>query len=135
MDAPAAYARAHDLLDRVGLRDRADAYPGNMSGGEQRRVVIARALINSPRLLLADEPAGDLDEDTEADIIDLLEALQRGEGFGFVLVTHNLDLAGHAARLWGGDLSADASSRARRANREAIRYGALQPAERHAIGY
>ncbi len=74
-----AYARAHDLLARVGLADRADAYPGSMSGGEQRRAVVARALINSPRLLLADEPTSDLDEDTEADIIDLLEQLQRTE--------------------------------------------------------
>jgi energy-coupling factor transporter ATP-binding protein EcfA2 len=71
-----------------------------MSGGEQRRIVIARALINSPRLLLADEPTGDLDEDTEADIIDLLEQLQRSEGFSFVLVTHNLDIAKHAGRTF-----------------------------------
>ena len=77
MDAGKAYARAYDLLARVGLRDRADAYPASMSGGEQRRVAIARALINSPPLLLADEPTSDLDEDTETDIIDLLEQLQR----------------------------------------------------------
>jgi putative ABC transport system ATP-binding protein/macrolide transport system ATP-binding/permease protein/lipoprotein-releasing system ATP-binding protein len=100
MDAAAAYARAYDLLGRVGLRQRADAYPANMSGGEQRRVVIARALINSPRLLLADEPTADLDEDSEADIIDLLEGLQRSEGFALLLVTHNLELAGHAQRTY-----------------------------------
>jgi ABC-type lipoprotein export system ATPase subunit len=100
MDAEEAYARAHDLLARVGLADRADAYPGGMSGGEQRRVVIARALINSPRLLLADEPTSDLDEDTENDIIDLLEELQRTEPFGFVLVTHNLELARRAQRTY-----------------------------------
>lgn len=100
MAAEAAYARAYELLARVGLRDRADAYPGSMSGGEQRRVVIARALINSPRLLLADEPTSDLDEDTEADIIELLETLQRSEFFGFLLVTHNLDLARHAQRTY-----------------------------------
>ena len=69
-----------------------------MSGGEQRRVAIARALINSPLLLLADEPTSDLDEDTETDIIDLLEQLQRTESFGFVLVTHNLELAKRARR-------------------------------------
>ena len=69
-----------------------------MSGGEQRRVAIARALINSPLLLLADEPTSDLDEDTETDIIDLLEQLQRTELFGFVLVTHNLELAKRARR-------------------------------------
>jgi ABC-type lipoprotein export system ATPase subunit len=90
MAVEAAYARAYELLARVGLADRADAYPDSMSGGEQRRVVIARALINSPPLLLADEPTSDLDEDTENDIIALLEELQRSEAFAFVLVTHNL---------------------------------------------
>src|SRR5215467_5818611 len=91
MEAEEAYARAHDLLARVGLADRAEAYPGSMSGGEQRRVAVARALINAPPLLLADEPTSDVDEDTETDIIDLLECLQRTESFGFVLVTHDLD--------------------------------------------
>jgi ABC-type lipoprotein export system ATPase subunit len=98
MDAQEAYARAHDLLGRVGLAERAGAYPDSLSGGEQRRVVIARALINSPRLLLADEPTGDLDEATENEIIDLLEELRRTESFGFVLVTHKLELAGRAQR-------------------------------------
>jgi ABC-type lipoprotein export system ATPase subunit len=100
MDAPEAYARAYDLLARVGLADRADAYPGSMSGGEQRRVAIVRALINSPPLLLADEPTSDLDEDTETDIIDLLQQLQRTESFGFVLVTHNPELAKRAQRTY-----------------------------------
>lgn len=99
-DAEAIYARAAELLARVGLGDRADAYPGSLSGGEQRRVVIARAMINSPSLLLADEPTSDLDEDTEADIIDLLEELQASEAFSFVLVTHNLLLAKHAERCY-----------------------------------
>lgn len=98
MGAEEAYIRASDLLARVGLADCAEAYPGNMSGGEQRRAAIARALINSPRLLLADEPTSDLDEDTEADIVELLENLHRSEGFGFVLVTHDLALAGRARR-------------------------------------
>jgi ABC-type lipoprotein export system ATPase subunit len=100
MEAETAYARAYDLLTRVGLGERANADPGTMSGGEQRRVVIARALINSPRLLLADEPTSDLDEDSEADITDLLDALRSSEGFGFVLVTHNLKLAGRAQRTY-----------------------------------
>jgi ABC-type lipoprotein export system ATPase subunit len=100
MDAADAYARAHELLARVGLSDRADAYPAGMSGGEQRRVAIARALINSPRLLLADEPTSDLDEETEKDIVDLLEGLQRADGFAFVLVTHDLALARHAQRTY-----------------------------------
>jgi putative ABC transport system ATP-binding protein/macrolide transport system ATP-binding/permease protein/lipoprotein-releasing system ATP-binding protein len=100
MEAEEAFARAHDLIARVGLADRADAYPGSMSGGEQRRVAVARALINAPPLLLADEPTSDLDEDTETDIIDLLERLQRTESFGFVLVTHDLKLAKRAQRRY-----------------------------------
>jgi ABC-type lipoprotein export system ATPase subunit len=100
MPAEQAYARAYELLARVGLGERADAYPDGMSGGEQRRVAIARALINSPALLLADEPTSDLDEDTETDIIDLLERLQHTERFGFVLVTHNLELARRAQRTY-----------------------------------
>jgi putative ABC transport system ATP-binding protein/macrolide transport system ATP-binding/permease protein/lipoprotein-releasing system ATP-binding protein len=100
MHSAEAYARAHNLLARVGLAERADAYPGSMSGGEQRRVAIARALINSPRLLLADEPTSDLDEDTEGDIIDLLERLQQSDSFGLVLVTHNLGIARHATRIY-----------------------------------
>ena len=100
MDAVPAYARAHDLLARVGLAERADSFPGSLAGGEQRRVAIARALINSPPLLLADEPTSDLDEDSEADIIDLIERLQRTESFGLVLVTHDLALARHAHRTY-----------------------------------
>jgi ABC-type lipoprotein export system ATPase subunit len=100
LDPPAAYARARHLLARLGLADRAEAYPDSMSGGEQRRAVIARALMNSPRLLLADEPTSDLDEDTENDIIDLLAQLQRTESFGLALVTHNLELAKRARRTY-----------------------------------
>jgi putative ABC transport system ATP-binding protein/macrolide transport system ATP-binding/permease protein/lipoprotein-releasing system ATP-binding protein len=100
MDAETAYVRAHELLTRVGLGHRAGAYPSGMSGGEQRRVVIARALINQPRLLLADEPTSDLDTDSETDIIDLIEGLQRSDGFGFLLVTHSLDLANRAGRRY-----------------------------------
>ena len=100
LDPPAAYARARHLLARLGLADRAEAYPDSMSGGEQRRAAIARALMNSPRLLLADEPTSDLDEDTENDIIDLLAQLQRTESFGLALVTHNLELARRAWRTY-----------------------------------
>lgn len=94
-----AYARAHDLLARVGLSRRASAFPGEMSGGEQRRVAIARALINAPQFLLADEPTSDLDEETEAEIFALLEVLRAEERFGLVLVTHNRDLAALADRV------------------------------------
>ena len=98
LDAADAYARARALLDRTDLRRRADAYPAELSGGEQRRVAIARALINQPRFLLADEPTGDLDEDTENDVIEMLERLRAETPFGLVLVTHNLALAKRADR-------------------------------------
>jgi putative ABC transport system ATP-binding protein/macrolide transport system ATP-binding/permease protein/lipoprotein-releasing system ATP-binding protein len=98
-DAAATYSRAEYLLARVGLGEQFGAYPGELSGGEQRRVAIARALINSPSLLLADEPTGDLDEDTEAEILDLLLDLQRAEDVTLVVVTHNLALAQRAQRV------------------------------------
>jgi len=100
LDAPAAYARAHRLLDHVGLAKLTHSYPHSMSGGEQRRVVIARALINSPRFLLADEPTGDLDEDTESEIVDVLQELHETESFGLILVTHNLELAKRARQTY-----------------------------------
>jgi ABC-type lipoprotein export system ATPase subunit len=95
-----AYSQARTLLERAGLRDRIDAYPAELSGGEQRRVAIARALINRPRLLLADEPTGDLDEDTENDIIAMLERLRQETACGLVLVTHNRALAKRADRTF-----------------------------------
>ena len=98
LDAADAYARARTLLERTGLRRRADAYPAELSGGEQRRVAIARALINQPRFLLADEPTGDLDEDTENDVVEMLEGLRAETPFGLLLVTHNLALAKRADR-------------------------------------
>ena len=101
MAAEEAYWRAHALLERVGLADRAAAFPTTLSGGEQRRVAIARALINAPPLLLADEPTSDLDEETEADIIALFTQLRHSEGFGLVLVTHNPALAADAGQAFG----------------------------------
>jgi putative ABC transport system ATP-binding protein/macrolide transport system ATP-binding/permease protein/lipoprotein-releasing system ATP-binding protein len=99
MTADAANAAALRLLDRVGLRDRSSSFPGQLSGGEQRRVVIARALINSPRFLLADEPTSDLDEDTEADIIDLLDHIRKRESIGLIVVAHDLRVAQRADRV------------------------------------
>lgn len=98
-DALAAYARADVLLRRVGLGDRTDAYPGTLSGGEQRRVALARSLINTPALLLADEPTGDLDEQTEADILDLLLDFQHSDNLTLVIVTHNLGIAKRADQV------------------------------------
>lgn len=100
MTSEAASDRARTLLADVGLADRANAYPATLSGGEQRRVAIARALINAPGLLLADEPTSDLDEDSEAEIADLLDRLRREQGFGLLVVSHNLDLARRADRSY-----------------------------------
>jgi ABC-type lipoprotein export system ATPase subunit len=99
-DAHAAYARAADLLAGLGLAEHADAYPGEISSGEQRRAVIARALINAPSLLLADEPTSDLDEQTETEIMDRFRELNRSRGLTVVMVTHNLRLAEQADRVF-----------------------------------
>jgi len=90
---PAAAERARELLDRVGLAERAGHYPRTLSGGEQQRVAIARAFAGSPPLLLADEPTGSLDAATGERIIDLLFTLNREAGATLVLVTHDEGLA------------------------------------------
>lgn len=101
---------AEEMLDRVGLADRMTHYPSQLSGGEQQRVAIARAFIANPKILFADEPTGNLDEET-ADIISrLLFQMNREEGTTLVLVTHNLILASHTGRilkLEGGILMED----------------------------
>ena len=94
-----APARARELLARVGLGDRAHHFPNQLSGGEQQRVAIARAFSNSPRLLFADEPTGNLDSETGARIVELLETLNRESGTTIVLVTHDLTLARRAQRI------------------------------------
>jgi lipoprotein-releasing system ATP-binding protein len=102
-----AEQRAASWLLRVGLEDRASHRPGEMSGGEQQRAALARALVNRPQVLLADEPTGDLDETTSGRIFELIEELHRDEGLTSILVTHNLELAARctrALRLEGGRL-------------------------------
>jgi putative ABC transport system ATP-binding protein len=94
-DAP---RKARDLLGRVGLGDRFDHYPTQLSGGEQQRVALARAFVHSPRILFADEPTGNLDAATGHAIIALMEGLNREHGTTLVLVTHDLELAGRARR-------------------------------------
>jgi len=94
-----AAERARELLGRVGLGDRLDHFPTQLSGGEQQRVAIARAFANSPRILFADEPTGNLDSDTGAHIVELLEALNRESKTTIILVTHDHTLAGHAQRI------------------------------------
>lgn len=93
-----ARQRARRLLEQVGLADRLDHYPVQLSGGEQQRVAIARAFISRPRLLLADEPTGNLDSVTGRQVIELLVELNRSQGTTLVLVTHNVELAARAER-------------------------------------
>jgi lipoprotein-releasing system ATP-binding protein len=98
---PAGQAAAHgrDLLTWVGLKDRMDHKPYELSGGEQQRVAIARALINEPELLLADEPTGNLDSHTGGEIIELLKQLRAGKQTTLVIATHDAKVAANAERV------------------------------------
>ena len=99
-DVPAAERsrRARTALERVGLGSRLEHVPSRLSGGQQQRVAIARALVNRPRLLLADEPTGNLDTRTSLEVMALFQALGR-EGLTILLVTHEADIAHHAGRV------------------------------------
>src|SRR5579872_1970096 len=100
-------AAASNWLREVGLEDRRDHRPGELSGGEQQRVALARALVGNPRVLLADEPTGDLDETTAGRVFDLLERLHATHNLTSIVVTHNLELAARCTRtlrLEGGRL-------------------------------
>jgi putative ABC transport system ATP-binding protein len=88
---------AREMLDKVGLGKYAESLPSRISGGQQQRVAIARALVNKPRLILADEPTGNLDSHTSEEIMALFGELNR-EGITVVLVTHEPDIAAHARR-------------------------------------
>ncbi|MEO0408519.1 MAG: ABC transporter ATP-binding protein [Cyanobacteria bacterium P01_A01_bin.135] len=92
-------AAGRSLLEQVGLGDRADAYPDKLSGGQQQRVAIARALVHQPRLILADEPTGNLDEETGEKVLDLLLDLTRNANKTLVMATHNPAIAKHADRV------------------------------------
>ena len=94
-----AFARARTELDAVGLAARADHYPGQLSGGEQQRVALARALAPEPKVLFADEPTGNLDGATGANVVDLLFALHVGKHTTLLLVTHEETLARRCARI------------------------------------
>ncbi|MBK0379405.1 ABC transporter ATP-binding protein [Mucilaginibacter segetis] len=103
-------ARAIDLLDKVGLADRSHHYPAQLSGGEQQRVSLARAFSNSPSILFADEPTGNLDAETSEKVIKLIFDLNKEAGTTLVLVTHDLDLAAKTNRILkikGGKLISD----------------------------
>jgi putative ABC transport system ATP-binding protein len=104
---------ALNLLNEVGLADRANTYPDRLSGGEQQRVAIVRALIHQPPLVLADEPTGNLDAETGEQVLDLLDRLVRAKGHTLILVTHSAEVAQRAdrvVRLLGGKLAPDSSS-------------------------
>ena len=95
----AARERAIALLAELGLADRTEHQPAQLSGGEQQRVAVARALANRPRILLADEPTGNLDPDTSAYVFDSLRRVVRGQGTAALIATHNLELAGRMDRV------------------------------------
>jgi putative ABC transport system ATP-binding protein len=94
-----AFATAAELLQEVGLSHRMDHFPAQLSGGEQQRVAIARALSRKPKLILADEPTGNLDRKTGGHVIDLLFGLQRRRDATLILVTHDEKLAGACSRV------------------------------------
>ena len=97
--ATEARRRSLDGLDRVGLADRANHLPAELSGGQRQRVTIARALVNDPAIIWADEPTGDLDSETANEIVDLMEHLNRTNGQTFVLVTHAPDVGQRTHRI------------------------------------
>jgi putative ABC transport system ATP-binding protein len=102
--------KAMELLDKVGLADRGHHYPAQLSGGEQQRISLARAFSNSPRILFADEPTGNLDAETSSRIVNLIFELNREAGTTLVLVTHDTDLAsrtGRIIRIRGGKIISD----------------------------
>lgn len=105
-----ASSRARAVLEQVGLSDRLDNFPGQLSGGEQQRVAIARALVKKPPLLLCDEPTGELDFETGRVILDLLHRINREEGHTVLLVTHNAalgEMADRVLRLHSGSIVED----------------------------
>lgn len=107
-DSEEVVCRAKNLCERVGLSPLVDCFPAQLSGGEQQRVAVVRALINQPRLILADEPTGSLDQDTAENLVQLLLELNREENAALVVVTHSVHVAGQmekTCQLQAGRLS------------------------------
>ena len=105
MDKESAEKKALELLDRVGLKDRADAYPSQLSGGQKQRVGIARAIMQEPKILLCDEPTGALDYNTSKEILKLIEDINKKYGNTVIMVTHNdaiKDMADRVVKLRDG---------------------------------
>jgi len=98
MSKKEGYSRAEAILSQVGLRDRLSHKPGELSGGEQQRVAVARALVLEPKVLLADEPTGNLDTQTGESVFDLVQELNEVRGVTLIVVTHNLELASRMSR-------------------------------------
>ena len=94
----AGYSRAVELMETVGLKDKPNAYPRQLSAGQQQRVVVARALLNQPEILLADEPTSDLDEQTEMEIMDMFQQIHHASGITIILVTHSTQLVRYGSR-------------------------------------
>lgn len=94
------HERAKELLEKVDLSEKMESYPSQLSGGEQRRVAIVRALMNDPKIILADEPTGDLDEQTEAEIMQLFAEINKEKGTTFLIVTHSAELSSYGQHLY-----------------------------------
>jgi ABC-type lipoprotein export system ATPase subunit len=93
-------SRALQLLEKVGLKKHLDHFPAQLSGGEMQRTAVVRALINNPKLVLADEPTGSLDRDSSENLGRLLVGLNKEEGAALIVVTHSFELAGHMSRVY-----------------------------------
>lgn len=91
---------AHEMLVLMGMKDRKDHFPGMLSGGEKQRIAIARALINKPRIVFADEPTGNLDSETGRDVIGFMKRLNEERGTCFLIVTHNVEISSMADRIF-----------------------------------
>jgi putative ABC transport system ATP-binding protein len=99
LKGPERHKRAIDVLEKVGLGNRTDHHPNQLSGGQQQRVAIARALINTPSILLADEPTGNLDTRTSIEVMDIFQTLNRETGISVLLITHEMDIAEYGTRI------------------------------------